>query len=289
MTTIALMGAGGQMGMRIACKLKGRSDYNTLYVEIGEEGKKNLAGLGLSVIPQDKAIEQADVVILAVPDRLIGPICSDIVPKIKSGTMIMGLDPAAGYAGMLPDRKDITYFITHPCHAPMFGDETDPEAQQDFFGGDKAKQSIVCALHQGPEEDYAKGEAIARVIYAPVLHSYRVTTEQMAILEPALVETLGLTCVYVMKEAMDEAVRMGVPETVARDFLFSHLRCMMGEVFLLEGSMLSEGAKLAVAEAKKQIFQPGWMNIMKIESIKESVRKITHASGPYTTRFQHSE
>ncbi|NIM04177.1 MAG: semialdehyde dehydrogenase, partial [Armatimonadetes bacterium] len=38
MTTIALMGAGGQMGMRIAQKLKDRSDYNTLYVEISEEG-----------------------------------------------------------------------------------------------------------------------------------------------------------------------------------------------------------------------------------------------------------
>jgi hypothetical protein len=111
----------------------------------------------------------------------------------------------------------------------------------------------------------------------------------MTILEPALVETLGLTCVYVMKEAMDEAVSMGIPEAVARDFLFSHLRCMMGEVFLLEGSTLSEGAKLAVAEAKKRIFQPDWMNIMKIESIKESVQKITHASKPGTTNFQRPE
>jgi pyrroline-5-carboxylate reductase len=279
MTTIALMGAGGQMGIRITQKLEDNPDYKTLYVEVGDEGKKKLAGLGLSATPKDEAVAQADVVILAVPDRLIGPICNDIVPMMKSGMMVMGLDPAAGYAGMLPERKDISYFITHPCHAPMFGDETDPEAQQDFFGGDRAKQSIVCSLHQGPEEDYAKGEAIARVIYAPILKAYRVTTEQMAILEPALVETLGLTCVYVMKEAMDEAVRMGVPEEVAQDFLFSHVRCMMGEVFLLAGTTLSEGAKLAVAEAKEQIFQPDWMKIMKVDSIKDSVRKITRAAG----------
>lgn len=278
MATIALMGAGGQMGIRIARKLKNNPDYKTLCVEVGDEGKAKLAGLGLSATAQDEAVEQADVVILAVPDRLIGPICNDIVLMVKSDTMIMGLDPAAGYAGMLPDRKDISYFIAHPCHAPMFGDETDPEAQQDFFGGDKAKQSIVCSLHQGPEEDYARGEAIARAIYAPILKAYRVTTEQMAILEPALVETLGLTCVYVMKEAMDEAVRMGVPKEVAQDFLFSHVRCMMGEVFLLAGTTLSEGAKLAVAEAKEQIFQPDWMKIMKIDSIKDSVRKITRAA-----------
>ena len=279
MTTIALMGAGGQMGIRIAQKLKDNHDYKTLYVEVSDEGKGKLAGLGLSATAQDEAVGQADVVILAVPDRLIGPICNDIVPTVKSGAMVMGLDPAAGYAGMLPDRKDISYFIAHPCHAPMFGDETDPEAQQDFFGGDKAKQSIVCSLHQGPEEDYARGEAIARVIYAPILKAYRVTTEQMAILEPALVETLGLTCVYVMKEAMDEAVRMGVPEEVAQDFLFGHVRCMMGEVFLLAGATLSEGARLAVAEAKEQIFHPDWMKIMKIDSIKDSVRKITRAAG----------
>ena len=278
MTTIALMGAGGQMGIRITRKLKDNPDYKALYVEVSDEGKKKLAGLGLSATAQNEAVAQADVVILAVPDRLIGPICNDIVSMVKSGAMVMGLDPAAGYAGMLPERKDISYFIAHPCHAPMFGDETDPEAQQDFFGGDKAKQSIVCSLYQGPDEDYARGEAIARVIYAPILKAYRVTTEQMAILEPALVETLGLSCVYVMKEAMDEAVRMGVPEAVAQDFLFGHVRCMMGEVFLLAGVTLSEGARLAVAEAKEQIFQPDWMKIMKIDSIKDSVRKITRAA-----------
>ena len=279
MITIALMGAGGQMGIRIAGKLKGNRDYKTLYVEVSDEGNRNLAEMGLSVTSQDEAVKKADVIILAVPDRLIGSICKDIVPMLKSGAMVMGLDPAAGYAGMLPDRADISYFIAHPCHAPMFGEETDPEAQQDFFGGDRAKQSIVCSLHQGPEEDYAKGEAIARAIYAPILNAYRVTTEQMAILEPALVETLGLTCVYVMKEAMDEAVRMGVPAEVAQDFLLSHVRCMMGEVFLLAGETLSEGAKLAVAEAKEQIFQPDWMKVMKIDSIRESVRKITRAAG----------
>ena len=114
--------------------------------------------------------------------------------------MIIGLDPAAGYAGVLPKREDISYFITHPCHPPVFNDETEPEARQDWFGGAKAKQNIVCALHQGPEEDYAKGEAIARAIFAPVMRAHRLTTEQMAILEPGLVETLSATCLYIIRE-----------------------------------------------------------------------------------------
>lgn len=276
MSTIALMGAGGKMGLRITRNLKDNPDYTTLYVEISEAGRASLAALGVSVTPQDEALKQADVVILAVPDALIGKICTEIVPKLKSGTMVMGLDPAAGYAGVLPERKDITYFISHPCHPPIFGEETDLEAQRDWFGGVKAKQNIVCSLHQGPEEDYAKGEAIARTIFAPVMRAHRLTTEQMAILEPALVETLNLTCLIVTREAMEEVIRMGVPEQAVRDFLFGHIRTTVAIVFDFAGAPVSDGAKLAVSQAKEQIFQPDWKKILQIENIKKSVQQITH-------------
>ena len=279
MSTIALMGAGGKMGLRITENLKDNPDYTTLYVEISEARQASLAELGVPVTPQEEALKQADVVILAVPDALIGKICTETVPKLKSGTMVMGLDPAAGYAGVLPERKDISYFISHPCHPPMFGEETDLEAQRDWFGGVKAKQNIVCSLHQGPEEDYAKGEAIARVIFAPVMRAHRLTTEQMAILEPALVETLALTCFTIIREAMDEAIRMGIPEQAVRDFLFGHIRTTVAIVFDFAGAPVSDGAKLAVSEAKKQLFQPDWKKIMQIENIQKSVKTITHAIG----------
>ena len=281
MTTIALMGAGGKMGLRIARNLKDNPDYATLYVEVSEAGKASLAELGLSVTPRDEAMKQADAVILAVPDALIGKICSDIVPKLRSGTMVMGLDPAAGYAGVLPKREDITFFISHPCHPPLFHDETDPEAMRDWFGGAKAKQNIVCALHQGPEEDYAKGEAIARTIFAPVIRAHRLTTEQIAILEPALVETLALTCFTIIREGMDEVIRMGLPEEAVHDFLFGHLRTTAAIVFDFAGAPVSDGAKLAASQAKKEIFQPDWKKVLEIESIKKSVKAITHATGAY--------
>lgn len=277
MSAIALMGAGGKMGMRITRNMKDHPDYTTLYVEVSEAGKTDLAELGLSVTPQDKAIKQADVVILAVPDALIGKICAEIVPKLKSGTMVMGLDPAAAYAGVLPERSDITYFISHPCHPPLFGDESDPEAMRDWFGGVKAKQNIVCSLHQGPEEHYPRGEAIARAIFAPVMRAHRLTTEQMAILEPALVETLGLTCFTVIREAMDEVIRMGVPEQAVLDFLLGHIRTTLAIVFDFAGAPASDGAKLAVSQAKGEIFQPDWKKILEIENIRRSVKSITHA------------
>ncbi len=275
MSTIALMGAGGKMGLRIVRNLKDNAGYKTLYVEISDAGKASLAELGLSATPQEEALQQADVVILALPDKLIGRICSDIVPRLRSGTMVMGLDPAAGYAGMLPEREDISYFISHPCHPPMFGEETDIEAQRDWFGGVKAQQNIVCSLHHGPDEDYAKGEAIARTIFAPVLRAHRVTTEQMAVLEPALVETLALTCFMVIREAMEEVIKMGLPQQAVLDFLFGHIRTTVAIVWDFAGAPVSDGAKLAATKARGQIFQSDWKKILKIENVQQSVKDIT--------------
>ena len=191
--------------------------------------------------------------------------------------MVMGLDPAAGYAGVLPEREDISYFISHPCHPPMFGEETDLEAQRDWFGGVKAKQNIVCSLHHGPEKDYAKGEAIARTIFAPVLRAHRVTTEQMAVLEPALVETLVLTCFMVVHEAMEEVVKMGIPRQAVLDFLLGHIRTTAAIVWDFACAPVSDGAKLAATQARKQLFQPDWKKILKIENVKQSVKDITSA------------
>jgi len=276
MTTIALMGAGGKMGCRIADQLRNLPEYRMLYIEISQAGLANLAERGLATTPQEEALAQADVVILAVPDALIGPICDQVAPQLKSGTMVIGLDPAAPYAGVLPERPDISYFITHPCHPPVFSDETDPQATRDWFGG-IAKQSVVCALHQGPEEHYALGEAIARAMFAPILRAHRLTTEQMAILEPGLVETLAATCLTIIREGMDEVIRMGVPEEAVRDFLYGHLRVELAVLFDQAGFPFSDGAIYAINQAKPHIFQPDWKKILSLESIRQSVKEITQA------------
>jgi hypothetical protein len=56
-------------------------------------------------------------------------------------------------------------------------------------------------LHQGPEEHYAVGEKLASAMFAPILNLYRVTVEQMAILEPAVVESTMATYLVAMREA----------------------------------------------------------------------------------------
>jgi hypothetical protein len=277
MKVIALFGAGGKIGVRIAALLKAESDYQTLYVEPGEAGRVRLEGLGLKTTPPDAASRQADVVILAVPDVLIGHIAHEIVPSLKSGAMVIGLDPAAPHSGKLPAREDITYFITHPCHPPVYNDEVDPQARADYFGG-IARQNIVCALMQGPEADYAQGEALARKIFAPVMKAHRITVEQMALLEPALVETVTIPCMMIIREALDETVRRGVPFEAARDFLLGHINIDIAVLFGFLDVHFSDGAKMAAERGIAQIFQPDWKKVFEPENIMNEVRAITEAT-----------
>jgi hypothetical protein len=277
MITIALFGAGGKIGARIARLLSIDPSYDTLYIEAGEAGKARLSDMGLLATPQVDAVPAADVVILAVPDLLIGKIAGEIVPALKNGALVIGLDPAAPHSGKLPPRPDISYFITHPCHPPVYNDETALEARTDYFGG-TAKQNIVCALMQGSEADYALGEEIARKMFAPVMNAHRITVEQMAILEPALVETVTITCMQVIRDAMDEAVKRGVPSEAARDFLLGHINIDIAILFGFLNAQFSDGAKLAVKRGMEQIIQPDWKKVFEPENIMKEVRAITEGT-----------
>ncbi len=264
------------MGCRLTDNLKAHPDYKMLYVELSDAGIARMTERGVRPTPADDALPRADVVILAVPDALIGRISTEIVPKLRPGTLVMGLDPAAGYAGVFPDRPEVSYFAAHPCHPPLFMEETSHEAQTDWFGGYHARQSVVCALIQGPEVHYALGSRIAADMYAPILRMHRITVEQMAILEPGVVETTCATLVSGMKEALDEAIRMGVPEEAAWDFVMGHIRIELAIIFGYAGFPFSDGAKLAIDKARSKIFQPDWKkNVLTLEAIGNQVREIT--------------
>ena len=150
----------------------------------------------------------------------------------------------------------------------------------DFFGGIKARQHVVAALMQGPESDYARCEEIVRVIFAPVMNVYRITVEQMAILEPALSETVVLTCMFVIREAIDEAVKRGVPAQAARDFVLGHMNVNLGILFNFIDAQVSDGAKMAVERARANIFQPDWKKVFEPENVMSEVKAITQGIAP---------
>jgi D-apionate oxidoisomerase len=274
METVAILGAAGNMGTRLSRTLRNDPDYRLLFVEGNEAGEAKLRDRGDTPATRQDVIDKADIVVLALPDMLIGRVAGGIVPDLRPRTMVVTLDPAAAHAGMLPRREDITYFVTHPAHPPVFNDETDMAARRDFFGSGKARQAIVCALMQGPESDYARGEALAQRIWAPVLRSHRVTVEQMAILEPVLTETVAATCLTIVREAMDEAIRRGVPAEAARDFLMGHINIELAIIFNEIDWQFSAGAKQAIEEARPALFRPDWKKVFEPEQLQASVRRI---------------
>jgi hypothetical protein len=275
-TKIALLGAGGKMGLRLSANLRG-SRFDVDHVEVSKQARTYLKeSLGFECMEQGQAVSSADAVVMAVPDRLIGKVLKTFVQDLRRGAKVIMLDAAAPHAGELPDRADISYFVTHPCHPPIFNDETDPQAKADYFGGMHAKQHIVCALMQGPEAHYAECEEIAREIYKPVMRAHRCSVEQLAILEPALSETVGATFALALREATDEAIRRGVPKQAAIDFIIGHLNIELAIAFgIFPEGRFSDGALQAIAEAKPVIFRDGWLEqVFSPEAVLRSVKDI---------------
>jgi D-apionate oxidoisomerase len=275
MTNITLVGAGGKMGCRLTDNFLKCPQYAVHYLEVSPQGVENLKQRGVSVSLQQESVPEADVVILAVPDVAIGAISNEIIPMMKPGALVLTLDPAAPLDGVIHHREDLGYVIAHPCHPSVFNWEPTEQAFRDFYGGISAKQSIVVALMHGSEEHYQLGEKVAQEMYQPIKDTHRITLEQMAILEPAMVETLAQTCMEVVREGFDRIVELGVPEAAARDFVLGHLRIQIAVLFKEVNGSFSDAAYKISKRAKPILFKENWKQIFEMDDIREQVKDIT--------------
>jgi ketol-acid reductoisomerase len=274
-TKIALVGAGGKMGCRLTDNFLRTPGYDVSYLEISGQGIENLRKRGIMSSARETTIPESDVVILAVPDVAIGEISREVIPLMKKGALVLTLDPAAPLDGVIHHRDDLGYVIAHPCHPSIFNWEPTEEAFRDFYGGVSAKQSIVVALMYGNEEHYRRGEKVSQDMYAPIHRTHRITLEQMAVLEPAMVETLAQTCMEVIKEGYEKIVSLGVPESAARDFVLGHLRIQIAVLFKEVNGTFSDAAYKISKRAKPLLFRDGWQKIFEMDDIREQVRDIT--------------
>ena len=275
MKKVVLVGAGGKMGCRITDNLKD-SIYEMYYLEVSEEGQKRLAEKGVTVSDQDAVLPIGDIIILAVPDVAIEKVSSITVPAMKSGALLVTLDPAAALAGKIFQRDDISIYISHPAHPSVFNWEPSEKAQRDFFGGVLAKQVTVSALMQGPQEDYGIGDELTCKMYAPVVKNYRITVEQMGLLEPALVETLCSTLQVIVREALDIVIEKGVPAEAAKEFLLGHLNIQLAVIYdQLPGAVFSDAANKAIERGKPLLIKENWRDVFEADNVMEQIRDIT--------------
>ena len=274
MKTLTLIGAGGKMGGRITNNVK-NSDWCVHYLETQPAGVERLRNCGVNCSEANEALPVADVAIFAIPDVAMEAVTRELVPKLKPGALVVLLDPAAPLDGKVAHRDDLGYFIAHPCHPSVFNWEPSEHAFRDFYGGISAKQAAVCALMSGGEAYYELGVEVTRMIYHPVFRIHRVTVEQMAILEPALVETLAQTCMEIVKEGYDRVVAKGVPSDAARDFVLGHLRIQIAVLFGEVNGTFSDAAYKISKRARPVLFKEGWQRIFEMADIREQVRDIT--------------
>ncbi len=277
---VALIGAGGKMGARITdnflrlSKDPDSSPYEVSFCEKSEAAVKNLRQKGISITPSDDAVRRADFVVLAVPDALIRSISSNLCPLAKSGATFVLLDPAAAALGEVTIREDLNYVVCHPCHPPLFFEQPTPEARRDLFGGIAAIQDIVIALFSGSEYAYEPAEELCEVMFAPVRNAYRITVEQMAILEPAMAEVVAASAACLMRDAMEEAVKAGVPREAAHAFMMGHAQIALAIAFGAISSPFSDAAKVAIRWGTEQIINPNWRSVFEPDQIRAVIREM---------------
>jgi hypothetical protein len=277
---VALIGAGGKMGSRLLTKLVADDQWSLRLSEKAPQAAERLRQQGLEVVEPEAAVARADIVVLAVPDRLIGTVSSSLVDHARPGALVLLLDPAAAMVGEVALRAPLHYAVCHPCHPPLFGDQPTDEARHDYFGGVAAWQDLVLALMQGPEEAYHLAERFCRSAMGPVRHVHRVTVEQMAILEPAMAEVVGGAAAMLMKEAMEEAIRRGVPRPAAESFMLGHVQVPLAIFFGFIDAQVSDAAKIAIRHGTEKVLRDDWRQVFEPENLRAVIRLMLTGGKP---------
>ncbi|MEV0022920.1 phosphogluconate dehydrogenase C-terminal domain-containing protein [Streptomyces atroolivaceus] len=271
--TVAVIGAAGKMGRRVSDNLV-KSDFRVLFSEASPKGQELIRDLGRELTESADAAARADVVILAVPDVVLGKVSEELVPLMRPGTVVLTLDPAAAYAGLLFSRDDIHYTCAHPCHPSVFLERTTKEEWQDTFGGIAAPQEVVAAYEGGDAAKQELAESVIRVMYAPVIDVHWVTVKQLAVLEPTLVETIACMVGALLTEALHETVHtVGVPEKAARAMLLGHTQVALANT--LKGSNpFSDACLIAMDYGRESIVRDDWKNVFEDDELDKVITRM---------------
>ena len=273
--TIAVVGAGGKMGTRVSNNLA-RTDHTVYYTENFPPARARVEESGRTLSDTDTAVAEADVVILAVPDRVLGAVSHDLVPKMRSGAIVLTLDPAAAYAGLLAEREDVSFAVAHPCHPSVFLERTTKEEWADTFGGIAAPQEVVAAQETGTPEQRAVAETVIRAMYAPVLDVHWVTVKQLAVLEPTLVETVACMIGALLNEALHETVHtVGVPEAAAKAMLHGHVQVALANG-LRGDNPFSDACLVAMDYGRDKIVKEDWKSIFADDELDHVLKQMLH-------------
>jgi hypothetical protein len=272
---IAVIGAGGKMGMRVSNNLV-KTKHQVSYVENSPAGQTRVTDAGRTLSDSVAAVADADIVVYAVPDLALKTVTQALVPEMKSGAIALTLDPAAAYAGLLATREDVIQAVTHPCHPSVFLERTTPEEYADTFGGIAAPQDAIAAIESNDPAKREIVETTVRVIFAPVIDVHWVSVKQLAQLEPTLVETIACMIGALLKESLHEAVHtMGVPEPAARAILLGHTQVALANT-LRGDNPFSDACMIAMDYGRKNIIKDDWKKVFQDDELDKNLAAMLH-------------
>jgi ketopantoate reductase len=273
--TIAVVGAGGKMGMRVSNNLQ-RGGHTVRYCENSPAGRQRTTDAGRELTDTGAAVADADVVILAVPDVALAPVSAEIVPQLRTGTIVLTLDPAAAYANLLFRREDVEYAVAHPCHPSVFLQRRTQAELDDTFGGIAAPQEVVAALESGDPAAQAVAEKVVREMYAPVVDVHWVTVKQLAYLEPTLVEVVACMVGSLLNDALQETIHtVGVPEPAARAMLMGHVQVALANG-LRGDNPFSDACLIAMDYGREKIIKDDWKSIFADDELDHVLKQMLH-------------
>lgn len=271
--TITVIGAGGKMGMRISANLQ-HSAYQVFYCENSPQAQQQVTEQGRELSDAASVVPLSDVVILAVPDIVLGKVSQSVVPQMQSGAVLLTLDPAAAYANLIAQRDGIEYAVAHPCHPSVFLARYTKEEHADAFGGVAAVQHVAAAWESGSAEQKAELSKVISVMYGPVDQVHWVTVTQLAYLEPTLVETVACMVGAFMKEALDETVKhSGVPKEAAKAMLYGHIQIALAVAFRATNPF-SDACMIAMEYGREKIIKPDWKQIFDQQELDKVIARM---------------
>lgn len=281
---VAVVGAGGKMGTRTSNNLvtKFPNKFDVKLVETYEPAiKKIREERHLDVTPIKEALDFAQVIIFAVPDTLIGKLSAQYVPMLKPGTGFLILDPAAAVAKELTLRDDCTFGVAHPCHPSYFKWQKEEEAYQDRFGGEGGHQDIVMSKIQGDDKVFNLLKETAVSMFRAD-KAFVMTSEQIAFLEPTLVEQMGACFLYAMSETVDEGVKRGIPKEAAVSFMTGHILNLSANFlgYLPGKPPVSDACKVAIGIGNRTVLRDDWRKIWEPKEQMKVIHTMLHPDDP---------
>lgn len=281
---VAMIGAAGKMGTRMARSLltKHPEQYELEIVEDYAPAIPRVeAELGMRCVSAEEAINFADIVVFAVKDAMIKELSAEYVPMLKPGTVFMILDPAAAIAKEVTLRDDCTFVVTHPCHPSFFKWQKEEEAFNDMFGGDGGHQDVVISKICGDDDKMEMVKEATKHMYRAD-EAFLLTTEQIAFLEPTLVEVMGACFLYAMAETVEEGVRRGIPKAAADSFMAGHVYELTANFLghLPGNPPVSDACKVAIEIGNRLVLREDWRKVWEDEVLNKVIATMLHPENP---------